>query len=110
MVSSGPIPPPTQATLTRIAAPMPVKTDAIGKQWPATTYEVGLEKIREYANAIGASNPVHHDRETAKSAGFRDVVAPPTVTRDPAASVTASAHRKIFFIRLLSRRGSGRAV
>ena len=56
---------------------MPVKTDAIGKQWPATTYEVGLEKIREYANAIGASNPVHHDRETAKSAGFRDVVAPP---------------------------------
>jgi acyl dehydratase len=56
---------------------MPVKTDAIGKQWPATTYEVGLEKIREYANAIGASNPVHHERETAKSAGFRDVVAPP---------------------------------
>ena len=56
---------------------MAVKTDAIGKQWPATTYEVGREKIREYANAVGASNPVHHDREAAKSAGFRDVVAPP---------------------------------
>ena len=56
---------------------MPVKTDAIGKQYPAVTYQVGREKIREYANAIGASNPVHHDREAAKAAGFRDVVAPP---------------------------------
>ena len=56
---------------------MPVKTDAIGKEYPATTYEVGREKIREYANAVGADNPVHHDRDAAKSAGFRDVVAPP---------------------------------
>ena len=56
---------------------MPVKTDAIGKQWPAATYEVGAEKIREFANAIGAANPVHHDHEAAKAAGFRDLVAPP---------------------------------
>jgi acyl dehydratase len=56
---------------------MPVKTDAIGKQYPAATYQVGREKIREYANAIGATNPVHHDREAALAAGFRDVVAPP---------------------------------
>jgi acyl dehydratase len=56
---------------------MPVKTDAIGKQWPAATYEVGAEKIREYADAIGAGNPVHRDHEAAKSAGFRDLVAPP---------------------------------
>jgi acyl dehydratase len=56
---------------------MPVKADAIGKQWPGTTYEVGAEKIREFADAIGAPNPVHHDHDAAKAAGFRDLVAPP---------------------------------
>jgi acyl dehydratase len=49
----------------------------VGKTWKGFTYEVGLEKIREYANAIGESTPVHHDREAATQAGFRDVVAPP---------------------------------
>ena len=56
---------------------MPVNTDAVGKKWPVTTYEVGLEKVREFAHAVGAENPVHHDREAAKAAGYRDVVAPP---------------------------------
>jgi len=56
---------------------MPVSTEAIGKTYPPVTYEVGREKIREYANAIGAENPVHHDRAAAQAAGFRDVVAPP---------------------------------
>jgi acyl dehydratase len=56
---------------------MPVNQDAIGKEYPAASYEVGREKIREYAYAIGAENPVHHDREAARAAGYRDVVAPP---------------------------------
>jgi len=56
---------------------MPVSTKAVDKQYPETTYEVGLEKIREYANAVGQAEPVHHDREAARQAGFRDVVAPP---------------------------------
>jgi acyl dehydratase len=51
--------------------------DAIGKKYPAVEYEVGREKIREYANAVGESDPVHHDRDAAQAAGFRDVVAPP---------------------------------
>jgi acyl dehydratase len=51
--------------------------DAIGKKFPAVEYEVGREKIREYANAVGESDPVHHDRAAAQAAGFRDVVAPP---------------------------------
>ena len=51
--------------------------DNVGKTWKGFTYEVGLEKIREYANAIGESARVHHDREAAREAGFRDVVAPP---------------------------------
>jgi acyl dehydratase len=56
---------------------MTVNKDAVGKQWPPVDYEVGLEKIREYARAVGETNPVHLDREAALSAGFRDVVAPP---------------------------------
>ncbi len=56
---------------------MAVKTEAVGKQWPPATYEVGREKIREYANVIGVDNPVHFDREAALAAGYRDVVAPP---------------------------------
>ena len=56
---------------------MPVSTDAIGKEYPPVSYEVGRENIREYANAIGATNPVHHDREAALAAGYRNVVAPP---------------------------------
>jgi acyl dehydratase len=56
---------------------MPVTKDAVGKQYDPVTYEVGSEKIREYAHAIGADNPVHHDREAAQGAGYRNVVAPP---------------------------------
>jgi acyl dehydratase len=56
---------------------MALKTDAVGKEWPGTTYQVGREKIKEYANALGIDNPVHLDPEAARAAGFRDVVAPP---------------------------------
>jgi acyl dehydratase len=56
---------------------MPISTEAVGKQWPPVVYQAGREKIREYANAVGAHNPVHHDREAALAAGYRDVVAPP---------------------------------
>ena len=56
---------------------MALKTDAVGKEWPATTYQVGREKIKEYANALGIENPVHFDREAARAAGFRDIAAPP---------------------------------
>ncbi len=56
---------------------MAVSDEAVGKEYDPVTYEVGLEKIREFAHAVGETNPVHHDREAAKAAGFRDVVAPP---------------------------------
>jgi acyl dehydratase len=56
---------------------MPVSKDAVGKQWPPVVYQAGREKIREFANVVGAANPVHHEREAAVAAGFRDVVAPP---------------------------------
>jgi acyl dehydratase len=56
---------------------MPVKTEAIGKTYDPVMYTVGREKIREYASAIGAENPVHFDADAAKAAGFHDIVAPP---------------------------------
>src|SRR6266480_4021923 len=48
-----------------------------GKTYPPFEYEVGREKIREYARAVGEDNPVHLDPDAARSAGFRNVVAPP---------------------------------
>ena len=56
---------------------MAADTSSVGKTYPPFEYEVGREKIREYANAVGEQEPVHHDREAARAAGFRDVVAPP---------------------------------
>jgi acyl dehydratase len=48
-----------------------------GRSYPPFEYEVGREKIREYASAVGETNPVHKDPEAARQAGFRNVVAPP---------------------------------
>lgn len=50
---------------------------AVGKRWPATSYEVGREKIREYAGALGLDAPIHQDHDAARAAGFRAAVAPP---------------------------------
>jgi acyl dehydratase len=56
---------------------VPVKTEAIGKSFAPVTYAVGREKIREYAHAVGETNPRHLDVEAARAAGHADVVAPP---------------------------------
>lgn len=56
---------------------MPVDTSAKGKSYAPFAYEVGKEKIREYAQAVGEDNAVYFDRDTARAAGFRDIPAPP---------------------------------
>ncbi len=56
---------------------MAINTDAIGKRYEPVTYAVGREKIREYAAAVGETNPVYFDVEAAREAGHADVVAPP---------------------------------
>lgn len=56
---------------------MAVKTEAIGKRYDPTTYAVGREKIREYASAVGETDPLHLDVDAARAAGYADVVAPP---------------------------------
>ncbi len=58
---------------------MPLDQSFVGKVYPPTQpYEVGREKIREFAEAIGEDNPVHLDRAAAQALGYPDVIAPPT--------------------------------
>ncbi len=51
----------------------------IGKEYPPSVpYEVGREKIRDFAMAIGDTNPVYSSEDAAKAAGYPDIIAPPT--------------------------------
>ena len=56
---------------------MAISTTAVGKTFPATTYAAGREKIREFAAAVGETNPLYFDLEAARAQGHADVVAPP---------------------------------
>jgi acyl dehydratase len=58
---------------------MPLDQSYIGRQFPPSApYEVGREKIREFADAIGDDNPVYRDLAAALALGYPDVIAPPT--------------------------------
>jgi acyl dehydratase len=58
---------------------MPIDPAYAGRTYPATpAYEVGIEKIREFADAIGDPNPAYRDRDAARALGHPDVIAPPT--------------------------------
>ncbi|MEV5088551.1 FAS1-like dehydratase domain-containing protein [Streptomyces griseoincarnatus] len=51
----------------------------VGRSYPPTEpYEVGREKIREFAEAVGDANPAYTDTEAAQALGHPDVIAPPT--------------------------------
>lgn len=58
---------------------MPLNPDFVGRTYKtAEPYHVGREKIREFAKAIGDTNPAYHDVEAARALGHPDLVAPPT--------------------------------
>jgi acyl dehydratase len=58
---------------------MPLDSSFIGRTYPAAeVYEVGREKIREFAEAIGDANAIYRNPAAARRAGHADVVAPPT--------------------------------
>ena len=58
---------------------MPLDKSFTGRSYPpGDVYEVGREKIREFADAVGAASPLHRDPEAARAAGYADVIAPPT--------------------------------
>jgi acyl dehydratase len=54
-----------------------VRTDHIGRTYPISTYAVGREKVREFALAVGESDPLYLEVDVAREAGYDDVVAPP---------------------------------
>ena len=58
---------------------MPLDQSFEGRVYPPTQpYEVGREKIREFADAIGDDNPAYRDQAAARALGYPDVIAPPT--------------------------------
>jgi acyl dehydratase len=51
----------------------------VGRSLPAAgPFQVGREKIREFAAAIGDTSPLSRDLDAARAAGHPDLVAPPT--------------------------------
>jgi acyl dehydratase len=58
---------------------MSVNPELVGREFPPVgPYLVGREKVREFARAVLATNPVYLDVDAARAAGHADVVAPPT--------------------------------
>jgi acyl dehydratase len=58
---------------------VPIDPSFAGRSYPPTPpYRVGREKIREFADAIGALDPAYRDPDAARALGHPDVVAPPT--------------------------------
>ncbi|GGO83759.1 MaoC family dehydratase N-terminal domain-containing protein [Wenjunlia tyrosinilytica] len=85
---------------------MPLDQSFVGRSYPPTEpYEVGREKIREFAEAIGDPNPVYTDPEAAKALGYPDVIAPPTfafvVTFRDSSSVVADPELGLDYSRVV---------
>ncbi len=58
---------------------MPLDESYLGRVLPPSPpYEVGREKVREFATAIGETDPVCHEVDAARAAGHPDLVAPPS--------------------------------
>lgn len=62
---------------------MTVDPSLAGRVYPPQPYQVGREKIREFAEAIGDDNPACRDADAARTLGHDDVVAPPTFAMIP---------------------------
>jgi acyl dehydratase len=58
---------------------MPIDRRFVGKEYPAIVYEMGREKIREYARAVGDLNPLYLDEQAGRASPHGDMVAPPTM-------------------------------
>lgn len=66
----------------------------VGRSFPTgEPYLVGVEKVREFADAIGEGSALCRDRAAARVAGYDDLVAPPTF----AMAVVARAHEAVLF-------------
>jgi len=50
----------------------------VGQKFEEHSFTVERGKVREFVQAIGDDNPIYTDRDAAKAAGYKDVIAPPT--------------------------------
>ena len=58
---------------------MPLDPSFVGRSYPPTSvFEVGREKVREFADAIGDLSPAYRDPAAAQALGHPDTIAPPT--------------------------------
>ena len=58
---------------------MALNKEFVGRVFgPGQPYEVSRVKIAEFADAIGEPSPLCRDRAAAQTAGYPDVIAPPT--------------------------------
>jgi len=58
---------------------VPIDHRFIGREYPAISYEMGREKIREYARAVGDLNPLYLDEEAGRQSPYGDMIAPPAM-------------------------------
>lgn len=49
----------------------------IGREYEPTVYEIGREKMREYARAVGDESTMIMDNEMGRASGYGDCIAPP---------------------------------
>jgi len=59
---------------------MAVDTSVIGKPTSHTVNAVERATVANFARAVKDDNPIYHDADAAKAAGFSGVPAPPTFT------------------------------
>ncbi|WP_022873318.1 FAS1-like dehydratase domain-containing protein [Nesterenkonia alba] len=58
---------------------MSVNPDREGHTYPpAEPYQLSRDAVREFATAVMAHHPAHHDVDAARDLGHRDLIAPPT--------------------------------
>lgn len=57
---------------------MALEAKFIGREYGPLTYEIGKEKIKEYAKAIKNEDPHYMDEDFAKSTRYGGIIAPPT--------------------------------
>jgi acyl dehydratase len=75
---------------------MAINTDIRGLVWEyPDSYEVGREKVREFAKAVKADDPACLDEHSAAELGYDGLVAPPTFVTILGKLVQADFMRKV---------------
>lgn len=70
------------------------KRELIGKETAATTAVIDAGSSKAFARVVGEMDPLYHDVEAARRAGYANVLAPPTY---PIAFMAESMDPALFF-------------